>query len=775
MSISTFESKLLLGLDFQRGEVPDEFLQCDYQAFLSACLSDQQLKGQRKLLVLIALIHSFCTCNFLGIDKKENENFSSLELIGSSTDLEVDGEDVLHVEHPAIILKAYEILKDLEKEDNEIPSLKWWKMRVMFLHQRLLTHPVPSLMTPILDLLNEIPFQINEDQTLLGMFYLERMVVFLYYDLLKDAKDSLQKAKAVLGIRIEETGVLGKRTKFQTDAKAQFWVQIHSDSGLPSLKSPMDSNELPVNISMDSDYLLETPQYDNFETSVIKNELEQLVLLAEVEIKLAVEIDKSLRRLESLTYLQRVLESPQCWPIQFLALFKRSILESEEFQLQQRSIIQFEELQRVLNTGKMAWSRGAFMFQTALPTITNFFLQYADLCEKQMMFATALSIYERYQLWEQTVLGYLKIGRKARAEELILENLKVQKHPRYLCILGDIRQDEELYMEAWEISGQKYSRAMRTMGEIYFDKEKFEECIRYFLLALEINPLYPRCWFQVGYAAMQLEQWPLSASSFSKVVQLNPDDGEAWNNLAAVHINNKQKQEAFNALQQSIKFKRGDWKVWDNYLTVAMDLGEIQEVLLAIESLIRLAGKHHIDINLLSVLARNLADIHSNGGKLSTSDEFILSRFRQVLDLVGNTIPLDPEFWKVVVSFHKSLGEIPLAADAEIKHCRALLDGDWDSKADLQHLEAIVAAFTNVVEILRDEGQSEDLVYSAKLQLDSAISRSEKFMSNSSAYTTLKDLQLTLRTMQIKPVAEVTNQDSGDSRFYESASSSLWI
>lgn len=77
--------------------------------------------------------------------------------------------------------------------------------------------------------------------------------------------------------------------------------------------------------------------------------------------------------------------------------------------------------------------------------------------------------------------------------------------------------------------------------------------------ALAVNPQYPGSWFQLGVTAIALEgmfcdfcplgmflvdldaDFALAQKSFSRVVQLTPDDGEAWNNLASVFIKQNKK------------------------------------------------------------------------------------------------------------------------------------------------------------------------------------------------------------------------------------------
>ena len=49
---------------------------------------------------------------------------------------------------------------------------------------------------------------------------------------------------------------------------------------------------------------------------------------------------------------------------------------------------------------------------------------------------------------------------------------------------------------------------------------------------------------------------------FTHAVQLDPDNGEAWNNIACFHMMRKSNKEAFIAFKEALKFRRNSWLVW---------------------------------------------------------------------------------------------------------------------------------------------------------------------------------------------------------------------
>ena len=51
-----------------------------------------------------------------------------------------------------------------------------------------------------------------------------------------------------------------------------------------------------------------------------------------------------------------------------------------------------------------------------------------------------------------------------------------------------------------------------------------------------MNPLHPEGWFALGYCALKQRDFARAAQAFSRCAQQQPDNGDAWNNLAAIHL-----------------------------------------------------------------------------------------------------------------------------------------------------------------------------------------------------------------------------------------------
>ena len=75
--------------------------------------------------------------------------------------------------------------------------------------------------------------------------------------------------------------------------------------------------------------------------------------------------------------------------------------------------------------------------------------------------------------------------RHAEAEKLAKEHIEADsisplEKADYLCVLGDIYNDEEYYNKAWRISKGRHGRSMRSLGTLLVHKKRHREAAEAF-------------------------------------------------------------------------------------------------------------------------------------------------------------------------------------------------------------------------------------------------------------------------------------------------------
>lgn len=391
--------------------------------------------------------------------------------------------------------------------------------------------------------------------------------------------------------------------------------------------------------------------------------------------------DYGLTREETLPYATRVLEGGSSnWQIYTQALLVRSRIEGYKARTVERSVLQMQALvdQVIADTASfdMATGQSAEAPTTFLPRpeqtesapaaerleyiwFMNFSTRWdleAELASRWVNLGglrTALEIYERLQLWAEVALCYAATDREAKAKSVVRGQLYEPTNrkaddevndddekfegpersplpanaPRLFCILGDIDTDPAMYERAWEVSNRRYARAQRSLARYYLTQkppalEKAEDAYK---KSLYINRLNHSAWFALGCVQLELEKWKDSVESFTRTVQIEETDAEAWSNLAAAILRvppskqavdlssadenndnnnnnngevtvdvNKPKRDALSALHRAAQLKHTDHRIWDNVLTVAASipppLTPFRDIVQAQRRLIELLG-----------------------------------------------------------------------------------------------------------------------------------------------------------------------------------------
>lgn len=386
---------------------------------------------------------------------------------------------------------------------------------------------------------------------------------------------------------------------------------------------------------------------------------------------------------------------------------------------------------------------------------------------------TALEIYERLQMWAEVALCYAATEQEDKAritvrrqlfqrtnkekmeendsfegEELNVKELPPDA-PRLYCILGDIDSKLEYYERSWELSNHRFARAQRSIARWHLAQKQpnYEAAETAYLQSLEINRLNHQAWFALGCVQLELGKFPAAVESFTRTVQLEEEDAEAWSNLAAALMNMpepnfteeelaaaredarkkladdedetnvdveieknkpdpyKHKRDALGALKRAAKFKRDESRIWENLLTVAASIPPpetpFEDIILAMERIIALRGTKQgekcIDIKILTTLITVLTQTEYDAVQ-SNRPGTLSRRIIRLLD--ESVIPLithSSALW-LLVSRVEAWRERPgKALDAQEKSWRAVVTmytpaafGSGDEKAWNKIVDATV-------------------------------------------------------------------------------------
>ncbi|KAL9027637.1 MAG: hypothetical protein Q9196_003865 [Gyalolechia fulgens] len=447
--------------------------------------------------------------------------------------------------------------------------------------------------------------------------------------------------------------------------------------------------------------------------------LDSIILLAYASSITNTSPSDGLTREETLPYALRVLQQGSSnWQIYTQALLVRSRIEGYKSRTVERSVLQLQALvdQVIVETGggghvdgqmeepapssflpkpkssdsALASERLRYIHQLASPTRWELEAELASRWVSLGGLRTALEIYERLHMWAEVALCWAANDREDKARKIIRQQLYMpatgnptEEHfepkrsigdddlhiddwtqvqypfaadaPRLWCILGDLENSPFAYEKAWEYSGNRYSRAQRSLGKYYFKQGDLQKADEAYVKSLRVNALNHSTWFSLGCVRLKLEDWVGAVDAFGRAIQIEDQDAESWSNMAAallqmpaeVSVNSADQDQsvahdadakttatddddditqanvlppdpqkhikaAFTALKRAAALKRDSHRIWQNLLNVSVKLSPppYSDIMIAQTRLIDLRskaeGENCIDVEVMEGLVGHL-------------------------------------------------------------------------------------------------------------------------------------------------------------------------
>jgi tetratricopeptide (TPR) repeat protein len=254
-----------------------------------------------------------------------------------------------------------------------------------------------------------------------------------------------------------------------------------------------------------------------------------------------------------------------------------------------------------------ASQRAKLVFGVHMLSLPALRKEYGELLISCGILGQALDIFKDLELWDNLIYCYQLSGKLADAVSLINARLCVTPNdPRLWCSLGDATNNDDHYRKALEVSNNKSARALRSLARSAYNRNDFYTSKTLWESALALNSLYPDGWFAYGTASWKDKDLEKAVDAFTRAVQIDPENGEAWNNIACLHMIRGKSQGAVHAFREAVKFKRNSWEVWENYSKVAWDTGNIGLTLEAVKMVLNLSFNKHCNVDLLDKVMTTL-------------------------------------------------------------------------------------------------------------------------------------------------------------------------
>lgn len=687
---------------FQNVEQSTEELKTnhDIKAWIEARLSQLDLSNENVqfdvLATAIACLNAFVQVNWTG----PTFAFSVSELLFGDDSYEaklnaiclktlsVDSEEVYHLTQQLSLLAIARTLLYALRSKNLTAS--FWAMRATFIQQQLLDEFTGSLQQELMTLAEESSQDLEKKQELDAdtiealkvRHELELGLIYSFFGQDKEALEKMESAQKESGFTWSLTGALGRRTKFQQYDVSQLVVLAESKK-----KVAQDEDAArPETLDLNDDTILEKIAFTENEQNETENDkrhgnlnvIDQCLLLAFCLNVKNTNPDHGITAEQMVPYVTRVLENANNWMVHTMGLLLRSRLEANKGRTVERSALQLQALVdqiKVEDSG--VEERLAYFYDLLLPSKWEMERELARRFVSLGVVRSAVEIFERLEMWEDVISCYQMMEQPQKAKDVLKKLMEENPNsPKYWCILGDLEAEPEHWRKSWEISNHTYARAMRSLGSYQYKRENYESAIECYQKALTINPLFEGSWYILGCAAMFAEKWEIGARAFQRVVALDDEQPEAWNNLASIYIKMDQKTDAFLALKQATKIKYDSWKMWQNLLFVAIDVGQFADAIFAMQRVVELrwdkVRDQAVDIGVLRLIVesviQNWKDPHDrDGARLSQHVQRLLE------EIILGRITNSPEIWMICAKFYLWQQRYVDALETSVKAYRAVM------------------------------------------------------------------------------------------------------
>ncbi|VDO63379.1 unnamed protein product [Schistosoma margrebowiei] len=372
-------------------------------------------------------------------------------------------------------------------------------LKCIYLHQYLIgDERSPKLKSEFQDIINVCEECLDSTHTtedVIQYLMLSSYLSAFYYEY-EASKTFASRCAQYLNIDVKFCGVLGKCTRFQEKEVANLTVKVNRV--VESKDNKTSGNfPLPQIIPLSDDVLLNSVIFSTIEEQSILSNTEQSFILLLCELHRRHYPRDDLTEQQCLAYINTVIravypdseneiKSSSSWSIATEALFRRSLLEHNSVRKTERALSQLEEL-------SCQFKRTSPSFSERSPS--SFFLSRMP------------------SIWT------------LQAEEVIRSRLNSGDESAELyCSLGDVTNDRQHYLKAWEVSGCKSARAMRSLAVTYMYTDKdYQKAIECFQKSLEINTMQVNVWFTFGCCCLQAKDFVKAENAFRSCVRLDPD------------------------------------------------------------------------------------------------------------------------------------------------------------------------------------------------------------------------------------------------------------
>jgi tetratricopeptide (TPR) repeat protein len=195
-----------------------------------------------------------------------------------------------------------------------------------------------------------------------------------------------------------------------------------------------------------------------------------------------------------------------------------------------------------------------------------------------------------YEPSENIKERFSEISRRLEFLELFNISLKPEDHnSRGVDLLFKKRYEDALktFDKALELN-PNYAEAWANKGIVFGKLNRHEDALKTFDKALELKPDAADVWVNKGIVFGMLNHLEVALKTFDKALKLKPDDAGAWYNKGVALSKLNRHEDALKAFDKALELKPDDAKAWYNKGIVFGKLNRHEDALKAYDKTLEL-------------------------------------------------------------------------------------------------------------------------------------------------------------------------------------------
>lgn len=206
--------------------------------------------------------------------------------------------------------------------------------------------------------------------------------------------------------------------------------------------------------------------------------------------------------------------------------------------------------------------------------------------------------------------------------------------------------------------------AYNNLGHALLSEKRYEEAVKIFKRAVEVNPNYSKAQNNLGNALSELKRYDQAIAHYQLAIKIEPEYAEAFNNLANALRSSGQIKESVEYYSEAIRIDSEYDEAYFNLGITLSQLGELDNAIIQYQKALEINSRFTRAHN-------NLASLLAQQKKVSEA----ISHYRQAIALdpdfaiahnnLGSTLAGQGKFKESIVHFERALSADPNYVDAQ--------------------------------------------------------------------------------------------------------------